>query len=84
LLFIDSKQFIQFEFDVLTDPKSFRIDVFQRGKMEENVFTKVLRPYEPELSICNDSDDLADSHRSILTRDPSDYSGKCRTRPTLL
>ena len=62
LLLVDPQQFIDLEFNVLSDPKPLGVEIHQRSKMKENIVAKVLAANEPELAIGNDGNDLPDTH----------------------
>jgi len=66
-LLINSKQFIDFKFHILTNSDPFRIDVCQRGEMKEDIFAKVFASDETKFPVCDDLDYLTNTLGDPIT-----------------
>ncbi len=66
-LLIDSKQFIDFKFNILTDSNPLGIDIRQRGKMKEDILAKMLASDETKFPVSDDLDYLTNTHGDPIT-----------------
>ena len=62
LLFVQSKDLIDLEFDLLPFLEKATLQLFEHRKMKENVVAKVFGFDEAKFAIINNFDDMSDSH----------------------